>query len=96
MGRGEIRFEQVLRLLPEGWEAKAKELGALQRAREIRTPEELLRLILLYLTEGRSFAGTSAITQLSGEAALNKMAVYKLSIRTWWLSLFLVIFPMND
>jgi len=77
MGRGEIRFEQVLRLLPEGWEAKAKELGALQRAREIKSPEELLRLILLYLTEGKSFAGTSAITQLSGEATLNKMAVYK-------------------
>ena len=77
MGRGEIGFEQVLRLLPEGWEAKAKELGALQRAREIKTPEELLRLILLYLTEGKSFAGTSAITLLSGEATLNKMAVYK-------------------
>jgi len=75
MGRGEIRFERVLRLLPEGWEAK--ELGALQRAREIKTPEELLRLILLYLTEGRSFAGTSAVTRLSGDAAMNKMAVYK-------------------
>jgi hypothetical protein len=67
----------MLRLLPEGWEAKAKELGALQRAREIKTPGELLRLILLYLTQGKSFAGTSAIVQLSGEAALNKMAVYK-------------------
>ena len=77
MGQGEIRFEQMLQLLPEGWESKAKELGALQRAREIKSPEELLRLILLYLTEGKSFAGTSAITQLSGEAALNKMAVYK-------------------
>ena len=77
MGRGEIRFDQMLRLLPEGWEAKAKELGALQRAREIKTPEELLRLILLYLTEGKSFAGTSAITALSGEVTLNKMAVYK-------------------
>jgi hypothetical protein len=77
MGRGEIQFERVLRLLPEGWEAKAKELGALQRAREIKTPGELLRLVLLYQTEGKSFAGTSAITLLSGEAALNKMAVYK-------------------
>jgi hypothetical protein len=77
MGKGEIRFERMLRLLPEGWEEKAKELGALQRAREIKTPEELLRLILLYMTEGKSFAGTSAITLLSGEATLNKMAVYK-------------------
>jgi len=64
MGWGEERFKQVLRLLPEGWESKTKELGALQRAREIKTPEELLRLILLYLTEGKSFAGTSALIQL--------------------------------
>ena len=62
--------------MPEGWEAKAKELGAFKRARGIKTVEELLRLILLYLTEGKSFAGTSAIIQLTGEAALNKMAVY--------------------
>jgi hypothetical protein len=77
MGRGEIRFEQLLKKLPEGWEAKAKELGALQRAREIQTPEELLRLILLYLTEGRSFAGTSAIIKLGGEADISKVAVFK-------------------
>jgi hypothetical protein len=64
-------------MLPEGWEEKAKELGALQRAREIKTPEELLRLILLYLTEGKSMAGTSAITNLSGAAAMSKVAVFK-------------------
>jgi len=77
MGREKDRFEQVLCLLPEGWEQKAKELGALQRAREIKTPEELLRLILVYLTEGKSFAGTSAIMRLSGETELSKVAVFK-------------------
>jgi hypothetical protein len=77
MGREKDRFEQLLGLLPEGWEAKAKELGALQRAREIKTPGELLRLILLYQTEGKSFAGTSAIAQLSGEGDISKVAVFK-------------------
>ena len=77
MGREKDRFEQLLKLLPAGWEAKAKELGALQRAREIKTPEDLLRLILLYLTEGRSFAGTSAISKLSGETSMSKVAVFK-------------------
>jgi len=77
MGWEEKRFEQVLRLLPEGWESKAKELGALRRAREIKTPEELLRLILLYLTEGKSFAGTSALMQLMGESSLTKKAIHK-------------------
>jgi hypothetical protein len=77
MGRGEYRFEKLLRMLPEGWEEKAGELGALRRARGIRTPEELLRLILLYLTEGKSFRGTSALMRLTGEAELSDVAVLK-------------------
>ena len=77
MGRGKDNFKQLTRLLPEDWEAKAKELGALQRAREIKTPEELLRLILLYLTEGKSFRGTSALMRLSGEAEISDVAVLK-------------------
>ena len=77
MGRESIGFKQLLGLLPEGWEAKSKELGALRRAREIKTPEELLRLVLLYLTEGKSMAGTSAITNLSSEGTMSKVAVFK-------------------
>jgi hypothetical protein len=77
MGWEEERFEQVLSLLPKGWETKAKELGALSRARKIKTPQDLLRLILIYLTEGKSFAGTSAIMQLMGESPLTKKAVHK-------------------
>lgn len=77
MGREQDRFKELLRLLPEGWEAKAKELGALQRAREIKTAGELLHLILLYLTEGRSFRGTSALLDLSKKAHLSDVAILK-------------------
>ena len=70
-------FKQLLELLPEGWEPKAKELGAFKRAREIKTPAELLRLILLYITEGKSLARTSALISLSGVAAISKIAVFK-------------------
>ena len=77
MGREEDRLEQLLKMLPENWEAKAKELGALQRARGIKTPKELLRLVLLYLTAGKSFAGTKALAQLSGETEICKTAVFK-------------------
>ncbi|GHV87580.1 putative transposase InsL for insertion sequence element IS186A [Spirochaetia bacterium] len=77
MGEEKSGFERLLALMPEGWEAKAKELGALKRAREIKTPEDLLRLIFLYLTSGRSFAGTSAIIQIAEEYKLNKIAVWK-------------------
>jgi hypothetical protein len=67
----------MLALLPEGWQAKARELGAFERGREVKTPEDLLRLILLYLSAGRSFAGTSALTRLGGDCRLSKIAVYK-------------------
>jgi hypothetical protein len=77
MEEGKYQFERLMEFMPEGWEDKAKELGALRRAREIKTPEDLLRLIFLYLTEGKSFAGTSAIVRMSGDFNLNKIAVYK-------------------
>jgi len=59
--------------LPAGWETKAKELGALRRRRGIQTAEDLLRLILLYMTEGVSFAGTVALAQLSGITEISKV-----------------------
>jgi hypothetical protein len=77
MGTGNYEFEQILKLLPEGWEAKAKELGALQRAREVQSPEELLRLIVLYVSEGKSFAGTRALVRLRDDCRLSKIGIYK-------------------
>jgi hypothetical protein len=47
-----IEFDKVFDLPPEGRKAKAKELGALKRAREIAAAGELLRLIVRHLTEG--------------------------------------------
>jgi hypothetical protein len=77
MGSGKDRFEQMLKLLPEGWETKAGELKAFQRARGIQSPQELLKLILLYLTKGKSFRGTSAVARLSGEAEISDVAILK-------------------
>jgi hypothetical protein len=77
MGEGRQQFAKLMELLPEGWETKAKELKALQRAVKIKTPEELLRLLFLYVTGGRSFAGTAAIAHAGGEFELSKRAVWK-------------------
>jgi hypothetical protein len=45
MGEDNYTFEDLAAILAELWREKAKELGALQRAREIKTPEDLLKLI---------------------------------------------------
>ena len=72
----EANFERLLSVLPEGWESKAKELGALLRGREIKTAIDLLRLVFIYLTEGKSFSGTAALLELSGICAISKKAVF--------------------
>ncbi|GHU97828.1 hypothetical protein FACS189483_04870 [Spirochaetia bacterium] len=41
MGAGKDDFESLMAFMPEGWEAKAKELGALQQAQNVKTAEEL-------------------------------------------------------
>lgn len=52
-------WRKLLTLLPVGWEAKAKELGALKFGRRF-TPETLLRTLLLYLSTDCSMLETAA------------------------------------
>jgi hypothetical protein len=75
--RGEkTGFEQLLSIMPEGWEEKAKELGAFTRGREIKSVIDLLRLVFLYLTEGKSFSGTAALLELGDIGSISKKAVF--------------------
>jgi hypothetical protein len=76
MGEGTKLFESLPALLQEGWEAAAKETRALQRGRVVGSAKDLLRIILLYLTEGVSFAGTCAIGKVSAAFSLTKKAVW--------------------
>jgi hypothetical protein len=81
-----VGIEMIKRYMPQDWEEKCKELGALQRGREIKTPEELLTLILLYMTEGESLQMTSAMMKLAG-VSVNKNAVHERIKNSWkWLS----------
>ncbi|MDR1278581.1 MAG: hypothetical protein LBK02_07510 [Treponema sp.] len=76
MDEGKTSFERLLSVMPEGWEAKAKELGALVRGRELKNAVELLRLVSLYLTEGKSFSGTAVLLALGGSCSISKKAVF--------------------
>jgi hypothetical protein len=70
-------FEELRRLMPFGWEQKARELGALERSREIRDAKDLLPVNFLYLTGTPSFGKTAALLQLEGDMHLTKDAVYE-------------------
>ena len=78
--------EAILGYLPEGWEEAAKSEGALQRSRKIKTAEDLLYLVLLYLTGAGSFQNASTLMRLSTDIRLNKEAVRKRIKGCWkWL-----------
>jgi hypothetical protein len=76
MGREEAGFKRLLSVMPPGWEDKAKELGALVRSREIKNADDLLRLVFIYLSEGKSLSGTAAWLELGGICSISKKAVY--------------------
>ena len=48
----------IERLLPPGWEAQARALGALRRARGVADAGTLLRVLLVHLADGCSLAET--------------------------------------
>jgi hypothetical protein len=80
---GDIKnFEDLLNLMPLGWEEKARELGALTRSREIKDTRDLLPMIFLYLTSTPTFGKTQAALQLEESIRLNKNAVYERIVKS--------------
>jgi hypothetical protein len=77
MEENQDTFERLLSVMPAGWKEHARTSGALVHPREIRTPEDLLKLIFLYVTQGRSLGNTSVLFSLSGQYHLGKTAVHK-------------------
>jgi hypothetical protein len=86
MDEGKTGFEQLLPVMPEGWKDKVKELGALIRGWKIKNALDLLRLVFLYLTEGKSFSGTAVLLQMAGICSISRKAVFtRFQKRGEWL-----------
>ena len=62
---------------PEGWRQKARECGALKRARGIAGPDALLRILLIHIANGCSLAETSLRAGQLGLGEMNQSAVYR-------------------
>lgn len=70
-------WEIVLRLLPAGWQEKARELGALRRCREFRDAATLLRVLLIHLAEGCSLRETAVRAAEGGLVRVSDVALLK-------------------
>jgi|SRR5882672_8912087 len=58
-------WEVLCSFLPEGWEQKARDFGALTRARGISGAGALLRILLIHIAMGCSLAETSVRAEQS-------------------------------
>ena len=63
--------------LPQGWRRKARECGALTRARRIDGPDALLRILLIHIANDSSLAETSVRAEQLGLSQLNQSALFK-------------------
>jgi hypothetical protein len=64
-------------LLPESWEAAAKEQKAFQRARYMQDAGSLLRLLLFHAVNDCGLRETVAQAQMSGIASMSQVALFK-------------------
>lgn len=67
----------VLSFLPDGWEEKARELGALVRCRKFANAESLLRTLLIHLADGCSLRETAVRAQYGEVASISDVALLK-------------------
>jgi hypothetical protein len=74
----EAGFERLLSVMPEAWEHKAKELGVFVRGQEIKSAVDLLCLVFLYLTEGKSVSGTAVLLR-RGAMCLISSGIHEVS-----------------
>src|SRR3972149_672558 len=67
----------VERLLPRGWQAAAREQGAFRRARYIKEPSTLLRVLLFHAVNGGGLRAAVAFLKGPGGADLSQVALLK-------------------
>lgn len=73
----EDNWHVVLSFLPDGWEEKARELGALLRCRKFANAESLLRTLLIHLADGCSLRETAVRAQYGEVASISDVALLK-------------------
>ena len=67
----------VVRALPVGWQAKARELGAIRRSTGLSDPSVLLRVLLIHLADGCGLRESAVRARLSGLALISDVGILK-------------------
>lgn len=70
-------WQYLLTFLPDGWQQKAKELGALLRCRKFPDAESLLRTLLIHLADGCSLRETATRAKHGNIVSISDVALLK-------------------
>ena len=71
-----INIEELIKLLPEGYQQACYETKAIERKRTVQTPEELLVMCLYYIY-GASLVETSQLAGMNGTGKISDVAFMK-------------------
>lgn len=74
---GQEDWQVLLRFMSEGWQPKARELGALRRARNFKDSESLLRALLIHFVDGCSLRETVVRAKLGRIVEVSDVALLK-------------------
>jgi hypothetical protein len=76
----------LLQFMPEGWQEKGIDLGAITRQRKIASAEVLLRILLIHLADGCSLRETTARAKVANLVDISDVALLKrLKSSSEWL-----------
>jgi hypothetical protein len=90
MNRSEMTQQEnlgiIMNVLPEGWQGKAKELGALVRRRSIPSAEALFQILMIHFANGLSLRSAVTAADLGGVVKISDVALqYRLGKACSWL-----------
>jgi hypothetical protein len=74
---GAENWDILTTFLPDEWEEKARELGALRRCRRFSGAASLLRTLLIHLADGCSLRETAVRARYGGVAVISDVALLK-------------------
>jgi len=87
----EDNWKVLASLFPEGWQRMAWQSGAIERLREVPSPDVLLRMLMLHVSRGYSLRETVVRAKLTNWADISDVALLKrLRNSEAWLRLLCV------
>jgi hypothetical protein len=68
-------WDTLKSLFPDGWIELGKSLGAIKRLREFKSPEVLMRVLLIHLIKGYSLRETATLASQTGLATVSDVTI---------------------